>query len=136
MVHRVVFDTSTLLAVCIYPSRLPARVFRQALLSCELVVSHATLAELQAVLLRDKFNRWRALDERMAWYDLYAESTKLLPITVNVSDCRDPKDDKFLSLALAANADVIVSSDEDLRVLHPYRGIAIVDVVTFSQQYL
>jgi putative PIN family toxin of toxin-antitoxin system len=87
-------------------------------------------------LLRDKFNCWRALDERMAWYDLYAESTKLLPITVNVSDCRDPKDDKFLSLALAANVDVIVSSDEDLRVLHPYRGIAIVDVVTFSQQYL
>jgi predicted nucleic acid-binding protein len=40
--------------------------------------------------------------------------------------CRDAKDNKVLELALAAKASVIVASDADLLVLHPFRGIAIV----------
>jgi predicted nucleic acid-binding protein len=45
--------------------------------------------------------------------------------------CRDPKDNQFLALALAAEADALVSSDEDLLVLHPWRGIAIVTPAEF-----
>jgi predicted nucleic acid-binding protein len=44
---------------------------------------------------------------------------------VRVTDCRDPKDDKYLELALAAGAEIIVSSDDDLLVLHPWRGARI-----------
>lgn len=43
-----------------------------------------------------------------------------------VADCRDPTDNKYLELALAANARTIVASDHDLLVLHPWRGIQIV----------
>jgi uncharacterized protein len=32
--------------------------------------------------------------------------------------CRDPKDDKFLEVALAGQADILVSDDEDLLVLN------------------
>ena len=42
-----------------------------------------------------------------------------------MTDCRDPKDDKYLELALAAGADMIVSSDGDLLALHPWRGVRI-----------
>jgi uncharacterized protein len=42
-----------------------------------------------------------------------------------VTDCRDTKDNKFLELGLAADASIIVSSDEDLLDLHPWRGIQI-----------
>ena len=42
-----------------------------------------------------------------------------------VADCRDPKDDKYLELAFAAGAETIVSSDDDLLVLHPWRGVRI-----------
>ena len=42
-----------------------------------------------------------------------------------MTDCRDPKDDKYLELALASQADRIVSSDGDLLVLHPWRGVRI-----------
>ena len=41
------------------------------------------------------------------------------------SGCRDAKDNKYLELALAAAADVIVSGDADLLVLHPWRGVRI-----------
>jgi predicted nucleic acid-binding protein len=41
-----------------------------------------------------------------------------------VRECNDPKDDKYLSLAAAGRADVIVSSDErHLLPMHPWRGI-------------
>jgi uncharacterized protein len=42
-----------------------------------------------------------------------------------VTDCRDPKDDKYLELALAAGAETIVSSDDDLLTLHPWRDVRI-----------
>lgn len=45
---------------------------------------------------------------------------------VRVEDCRDAKDNMYLELALAANAQAIVSSDNDLLVLDPWRGIRIV----------
>ncbi|HEY5210063.1 MAG TPA: putative toxin-antitoxin system toxin component, PIN family [Stellaceae bacterium] len=44
----------------------------------------------------------------------------------DVLACRDPTDDKFLELAINGRADVIVSGDADLLVLHPFRGIPIV----------
>jgi predicted nucleic acid-binding protein len=44
---------------------------------------------------------------------------------VHVTDCPDPKDDKYLELALAAGAETIVSSDDDPLVLHRWRGVRI-----------
>jgi hypothetical protein len=44
---------------------------------------------------------------------------------MRVTDCRDPKDDKYLELAFAAGAEIIVSSDNDLLVLNPWRGVSI-----------
>jgi uncharacterized protein len=43
-----------------------------------------------------------------------------------VDDCRDPKDNKFLALAIACTADVLVASDKDLIALHPYLGIPVI----------
>jgi predicted nucleic acid-binding protein len=44
---------------------------------------------------------------------------------VGVTDCRDAADNKYLELAIAAEARAIVSSDQDLLVLHPWRGVSI-----------
>jgi putative PIN family toxin of toxin-antitoxin system len=49
----------------------------------------------------------------------------LIEITENINLCRDPKDDMILELAVSGQADVIVSGDDDLLVLHPFRGISI-----------
>jgi putative PIN family toxin of toxin-antitoxin system len=48
-----------------------------------------------------------------------------------ITACRDPRDNKFLEIAIAGKADVIVSGDEDLLVLHPFRNIPIVTPVRF-----
>jgi uncharacterized protein len=52
--------------------------------------------------------------------------------SVEVKICRDPKDDRFLSLALSGNANCLVTGDEDLLVPHPFHGIAIIT----PQQFL
>jgi len=43
-----------------------------------------------------------------------------------ITACRDPKDNKFLEIAVAGRADVIVSGDEDLEVLNPFKGIPVI----------
>jgi predicted nucleic acid-binding protein len=40
--------------------------------------------------------------------------------------CRDPKDDKFLSLAVCGRATHLVTGDADLLALNPFEGIRIV----------
>ena len=42
-----------------------------------------------------------------------------------IRTCRDPRDDKFLEVAVHGRADAIVTGDSDLLVLNPFRGIAI-----------
>jgi predicted nucleic acid-binding protein len=48
-----------------------------------------------------------------------------------VTDCRDAKDNKYLELALAAGARTIVSGDSDLLVLHPWRGVRILNPAAY-----
>ena len=59
----------------------------------------------------------RILQHAAIWFDP----------AVRITDCRDPKDDKYLELALAAGAETIVSSDNDLLVLHPWCGVRILN---------
>lgn len=123
---RIVFDTSSLVPVCLHPDREPARVFRQAILHHEVFSSSEALRELVVVLARPKFDAWRPLGQRLAWAKLYQAAIELIEVTERVRDCRDESDNKFLELALAAKADILVSSDAHLLELHPYRGIEIV----------
>ena len=47
--------------------------------------------------------------------------------------CRDRKNDKFLELAVNGNAELIVSGDQDLLILHPFSEISIVTVKDFLE---
>jgi predicted nucleic acid-binding protein len=44
---------------------------------------------------------------------------------------RDVDDNKYLELALAARAAVLISSDNDLLVLDPWRGVGVVQPAGF-----
>jgi uncharacterized protein len=132
----IVIDTSVLIAACIYPDRKPAAIFRQALVQFKLAVSAETLGELEVVLGRSKFDRWRAAEERLAWFEQYRDNVTLYDTPVISTACDDPKDNKFLDIALAAKAIVIVASDDDLWRLHPHKGIDILSLQDFQSKYL
>jgi uncharacterized protein len=56
-------------------------------------------------------------------------------ISETVTDCRDPKDNKFLELAISANASCIITGDKDLLILHPFRNISILNAVDFINNF-
>ena len=133
---RVVFDTSSLLPACLHPERESAQTLRRTLLEHEVFASPQTFNELVTVLARDKFNAWRPLPQRLVWAQLLREAMTLIEPSTPITDCRDPKDNKFLELALAAQADVLVSSDIHLLEMHPFRGIPILSLAQFRQEML
>jgi uncharacterized protein len=83
------------------------------------------------VARRDKFDKYASREEREYIVLEYAKRVSLVRVIEEYTDCRDPKDNKFLSLAVSANADCIVSGDNDLLVLHPYKGVDIISVRDF-----
>ena len=88
------------------------------------------------VLTYEKFNAWRPLEHRLIWLGLFRESVIFIEPTTPVTECRDPKDNPFLELAIAAMADVLVSSDVHLLEMHPFRGVQILQLTDFKQQVL
>ena len=130
-VKRVVLDTSTLVSAALRVESVPSRAFLKALGSCEVCASEETARELDEVLSRPKFDRYLDRTERTAFVELFETYATKFEVHESVDDCRDPKDNKFLALAISCAADVLVASDQDLIALHPYRGIPIVTPTDF-----
>ena len=62
--------------------------------------------------------------------------SKLLRQKINIEKiCRDSQDDKFIACAVAAQADYIVSGDEDLLVLKKYEQIKIISASEFLKKF-
>jgi len=75
--------------------------------------------------LRSKFDRYVSREARAIFLSQIGTVAELVPIIQLVRACRDPKDDKFLEVALNGRADVIITGDKDLLRMHPWRGIEI-----------
>ncbi|HEX9731264.1 MAG TPA: putative toxin-antitoxin system toxin component, PIN family [Thermoanaerobaculia bacterium] len=90
--------------------------------------SETTLEELLEVLTRPRMVHKYGLtaDDIEALSDLLIVRGEAVDPEDTFPVCRDPKDDKFLHVAVAGRADVVVTGDEDLLVLHPFRDIPIV----------
>jgi uncharacterized protein len=127
----IVFDTSTLIGCCLTQQGRPAQALAYALRNFTVAVSSSTKAEAVDVFKRDKFDAWKSPQDRMAFLNGFLGAAKEFVVTELVHDCRDPKDNKFLELALAAKAIMIVSSDSDLLILNPYRNVEILTPVDF-----
>jgi uncharacterized protein len=105
---------------------IPARALLRAEEFDVFALSTAVDAEISAVFARPRFSD-PVVQERCARVLTIMRSKAVwFDPTVRVNDCRDPKDDKYLELALAAGAEIIVSSDDDILVLNPWRGVQIV----------
>ncbi len=123
---RVVVDTNALASRLLLPNSVPARAVRKAVAEARLLVSEATLMELADVLSRAKFDPYVSIADRQQFLRLLGRITEMVPVVHTIRACRDPRDDKFLELAVNGEADIIVTGDDDLLVLDPFRGIPIV----------
>ena len=138
---RVVFDTSTLVSAALRVGSPPHRALAHALQEGEVCVSSATLAELDEVLMRSKFDRYQATETRREFAALLRRRAALFAVSeTQVSSvtpaCRDPKDNQFLALLQACAADVLISSDADLLVLNPWNGVPILTPAAFLEKVM
>ncbi len=129
--RRIVVDTGVLVSAAIRPQSIPALALEKAWLLFDICASHSTLAELRRVLLSAKFEAYRPLASRTEFVDAFTQRAIRSEVTTIVTDCRDPQDNQFLALAETASAEMILSSDADLMVLHPWRGIPILPPSAF-----
>lgn len=132
---RVVFDTNVLISAALFENSVPNQAFQTALNNGTILLSLDTLNELNRVLSRPKFDRYVSTDEREEFLIALVERSMLVDISAETVEktklCRDPKDDKFLAVAVDGSADYLVSGDDDLLVLNPFRSIPIITPVAF-----
>jgi len=123
--ERYVFDTNVIISALLFEQSKPAQAFHAALEHGEILLSLPILKELSEVLSREKFNRYLLTEERERFIIALLRQSTLVDITESIRACRDPKDDKFLELAINGEAMCIISGDEDLLVLKSFRNIPI-----------
>ena len=114
---RAVIDTNVLVSGLMWHGAPHALLEHVRNTTLSLVSSPALLAELADVIGRAKF------DVMLAEVRQLAEVVVPPPLPRPV--CRDPDDDAVLALALAAQADFIVSGDDDLLAIGVFQGIPV-----------
>ena len=123
---RLVFDANVLVSALMLSQSKPRLAWDLARRTGVILASHETLEELDSVLRRPKLAAYVAGSERVAFLDELARVVDLVQVSERLSLCRDPRDDKFLELAYAGRADLLLTGDADLLAHHPFRGTAIV----------
>jgi uncharacterized protein len=122
-----VIDTNVFVSAFLNRGSTAAQAVDQALDFATVLTSRQAFAELAEVTQRPKFARRLLPDARLALLAAYSDAFEPVDVSQGVTDCRDPKDNMLLELALGGHADLIVTGDKDLLCLHPWRGIAIMN---------
>lgn len=122
---RSVFDTNVLISALLFEHGKPGQAFRIALRRGHVLCSAPVLEELSDVLGRRKFDRYVTPAEREEFLEAFIARATFVEPAEAISACRDPKDNKLLELAAAGGAQYLVTGDDDLLALHPFREIAI-----------
>ncbi len=132
--QRFVLDTNVIVSAMLLPRSMPRKAFDLAFARGVVLVSDLMLIELDDVLRRPRFERYVSEVERLQFLARFIQDTIVIEVAEVITDCRDPKDNKFLELAVSGAANCIISGDVDLLVLHPFRGIPVMTPQEFVCQ--
>jgi putative PIN family toxin of toxin-antitoxin system len=125
--ERFVVDSNVLISAALLAESVPARCLAHVLNQARLVFCPETFGELHSRLWRPKFDRYVSLEDRKLFLrDLQAVAEWVdLPPVAGPALCTDPDDEKFLRLALAAQATALISGDRDLTSLGSTAGVPV-----------
>lgn len=126
-----VFYTNTLVSAVLFAQSKPAQALQKAQVDGFLICSYATYNELSKVLMRPKFDKYVSRESRQQFLTAYHKTVLEIDVVYTITDCRDPKDNKFLDVAVSAGASYLISGDDDLLALHPYGNIQILTPADF-----
>ena len=126
---KIILDANVVIAA--FASRgLCESVMELCLHSHEIVLSEELLEEIVRNLRQKIKLPGNIVEDISKLLREQASMVSSVPLAAEV--CRDPDDVKILGLAVAANADYIVTGDKDLLVLKKFQGVPIVTPRLFS----
>lgn len=129
---NVVFDTNIWISFLLgksFPTLTNAIISNRV----QILFSDELFEELFDVLQRPKFRKFFPPDIIQELSFLLNAKVTFVPITEMHNDCRDPKDNFLLDLAVSGNVDYLVTGDQDLLVLNPFKTIEIIDFKAFQK---
>jgi putative PIN family toxin of toxin-antitoxin system len=126
-----VIDTNTLISAFLSQQSKPVLAYERVKQIGKVSASIETYNEFCDTFIRDKFDKYISLETRLDILEGYGEIAVFSEISETITACRDPKDNKFLELAIAINASCIITGDKDLLELNPFRGIPILNAADF-----
>ena len=128
---KVVIDTNIFISAFLGSKN--AKLLLKEIINDEfiLIMSTEQLNEIREVLNRPKFEKYITPGEIDELVTLLSMKISIPAIYDKIKDCRDIKDNMILEEAVYGNAQYIITGDEDLLVLNPYRWIKIVNLKDF-----
>ncbi len=130
---RVVIDTNVYVSALVFGGK-PAAVLRLAESGAFQVVVTTIIQQELVETLNTKFG-WPSERAESTCRELWDEAWWVLRPEA-VEESRDPADNAILGCALESQAQVIITGDQDLLVLHPFRSIKIVSPAEFLARSL
>jgi putative PIN family toxin of toxin-antitoxin system len=132
----IVFDNNVLISAALLKGSIPFLALKKALKNHTILRSFATLDELRGTIFKPKFDKYFVDNSIRDKFVLsYIASSVNIEVVHEVHECRDPKDNMYLELALSGKADVIITGDVDLLTLHPFSNTLIVTPKEFIENY-
>jgi putative PIN family toxin of toxin-antitoxin system len=125
MRRRVVIGTNVYVSRYLQPTGVAGKAFERIFKTDLPLISRATLLELRAVVSRVKFHKFVDPIEIEPFLEFVQTAAEPVASHSQIRACRDPREYKFLELAVDGNAHLIVTGDQDLLILNPFRGITI-----------
>lgn len=122
---RYVLDTNLIVSAALLRGSVARQVLDAALKTGVVLLSLPVIDELYDVFRREKFNRYISENDRIQFLTAIVHDAVLVEIREPITACRDPKDDKYLELAVSGNANLIISGDKDLLDMKSFREIPI-----------
>ncbi len=131
-----VFDTNILVSAILKPEGIPAIAILHAMQKGKLIFSKETEYEFREVVVRDKFEKYLPKAQRLSIADQKIEQAEIKAVSIHLTDaCKDPKDIKFLNVAVEWKIDCIVSGDKHLLDISPFMGIPILTPIDFLKSF-
>jgi putative PIN family toxin of toxin-antitoxin system len=134
-IKKIVLDTNVLVSALLFRGESSRIVNLWESGKIIPVISKETFEEFKDVLTYPKFslteNEIKSIieDNVLPFFEVAETAHNVLGV------CRDPKDDKFLSCAISAGADFIVSGDKDLCDLGKYKSVKIINIHEFLKKF-
>jgi putative PIN family toxin of toxin-antitoxin system len=133
--ERFVLDTNVLVSALAFPGSIPRKAFDLAVARGSILASEETILELHRTLRRPKLARCFSRAEQDAFLAMFAGEVTIVGMTEPIALCRDPRDDRFLEVAIAGRASHLVAGDGDLLALDPFRDTRIMTPAALFNEF-